>query len=92
MKVPGSMMGRVEDCAKEGEMMKRLRIGILIPAAVILLTAIATPAFASDVCPVIGGPNNPSIMTTPAEVPDKSGNPAHGADPSSPQPGDAFWN
>jgi len=58
----------------------------------VLLVGGAAPAFASNVCPVTGGPSDPTIMGTPAEVPDKSGNPAHGADPGDPQPGDAFWN
>jgi hypothetical protein len=57
-----------------------------------VLLADAAPALASNVCPVTGGPNDPQIKGTPAEVPDKSGNPAHGDDPSDPQPGDAFWN
>jgi hypothetical protein len=73
-------------------MMLRLRISVLVPAAIALLIAIATPVFASNVCPVVGGPNNPEIKATPAEVKDMSGNPAHGGDPSSPEPGDAFWN
>jgi hypothetical protein len=60
-------------------------------AAVAVLTA-AAPAFASNVCPVIGGPDNPQIIGTPAEVPDMTGNPAHGGDPSTPEPGDVFWN
>lgn len=72
--------------------MRHLRMLALVALAVVLFAAIASPAFASNVCPVIGGPNNPEIKATPAEVPDKSGNPAHGVDPSSPQPGDAFWN
>lgn len=58
---------------------------------VVLLLAGAVPVLASNVCPVTGGPNNPTIKSTPAEVPDKSGNPAHGEDPSNPRPGDAFW-
>ncbi len=57
-----------------------------------ILVGGAAPAFASNVCPVVGGPGDPTIMGTPAEVPDQSGNPAHGADPGDPQPGDAFWN
>lgn len=86
-------MGRAEGVArrKEGDTMKFLRTRVLVPGAVVLLTAIAAPAFASAVCPVIGGPNNPTIKATPAEVPDKSGNPAHSNDPSSPEPGTAFW-
>jgi len=59
---------------------------------VVLLMTGAVPVLASNVCPVIGGPNDPTIMGTPAEVPDKSGNPAHGADPGEAQPGDVFWN
>ena len=58
----------------------------------VLLLGGAVPAFASNVCPVIGGPNNPSIKGTPATVPDMSGNPAHGTDPGEAQPGDVFWN
>jgi hypothetical protein len=58
----------------------------------VVLLGSAAPALASNVCPVIGGPGDASIKTTPAEVPDKSGNPAHGLDPTNPQPGDAFWN
>ena len=58
----------------------------------VLLVGGAAPVFASDVCPVVGGPNDPSIKGTPAEVPDKSGNPAHGGAGLNPQPGDAFWN
>lgn len=82
--------------AEEGYVM-RLRTRMSVPLVVALLAAIATPAFASNVCPVIGGPNNPEIKATPAEVPDKSGNPAHGTQdadgsPVNPQPGDAFWN
>ncbi len=62
-----------------------------------LLLAASVPAFASNVCPVIGGPNDPTIMSTPAEVPDMANNPAHGTQdadgtPVNPQPGDAFWN
>lgn len=62
-----------------------------------IVTALAVPAFASNVCPVIGGPNNPEIKATPAEVPDKRDNPAHGTQaadgsPVNPQPGDVFWN
>jgi hypothetical protein len=59
---------------------------------VVVLLMGAAPVFASNVCPVTGGPNDPTIKATPAEVPDKSGNPAHGEDPSNPRPGDAFWN
>jgi len=77
--------------------MRDLRVRVLVPLTVILLSAVATPTFASNVCPVTGGPNNPEIKSTPAEVPDKAGNPAHGTQdadgtPVSPQPGDAFWN
>lgn len=57
-----------------------------------LLAAVGAPAHASNVCPVIGGPKSPEIKATPAEVPDMSGNPAHGGDPSTPEPGDVFWN
>jgi hypothetical protein len=56
------------------------------------LLASAAPALASNVCPVIGGPDGATIKSTPAVVPDKSGNPAHGEDPNNPRPGDAFWN
>jgi len=61
---------------------------------VVLLLAGAVPVLGSNVCPVTGGPNDPTIKGTPAEVPDKSGNPAHGGFPPdiNPQPGDAFWN
>jgi hypothetical protein len=72
--------------------MLRIRKSVLVPAAVALLIAFAAPVFASNVCPVVGGPNNPEIHSTPAEVKDMLGNPAHGGDPSSPEPGDAFWN
>ena len=73
--------------------MRRLRRLILVPMFIIgALTASAAPVFASFVCPVVGGPGDPQIFGTPAVVPDKSGNPAHGADPGDPQPGDAFWN
>ena len=70
---------------------------VFVPALVVILVAVAVPAFASNVCPVIGGPNNPQIKATPAEVPDKRDNPAHGTQdergtPVNPQPGDAFWN
>lgn len=80
------------DAKQRGDKMKSLRTCMLVLAAVMLLTVIATPVFASNVCPVIGGPNDPTIKATPAEVRDMSGNPAHGDDPSSPEPGDAFWN
>jgi hypothetical protein len=67
---------------------------VLITTATVVAIALAGPtaAFADNVCPVIGGPNNPSIKSTPAIVPDKDGNPAHGGDPAAAQPGDAFWN
>ena len=68
------------------------RIGFSSLLVGVLLVGGAAPVLASNVCPVVGGPNDPSIKGTPAEVPDKSGNPAHGADPGTPQPGDAFWN
>jgi len=73
--------------------MSRFRRIIFVPllAAGILLAG-AAPTFASNVCPVIGGPNDAEIKGTPALVPDKSGNPAHGGDPAEAQPGDAFWN
>jgi len=74
-----------------------IRALVCVPILLALLLAITLPAFASNVCPVIGGPNNPTIKATPAEVPDKSDNPAHGTQaadgtPANPQPGDAFWN
>jgi hypothetical protein len=71
---------------------------VFVPALLGILVAVAVPAFASNVCPVIGGPNNPQIKATPAEVPDKRDNPAHGTQDAqtgeavNPQPGDAFWN
>jgi hypothetical protein len=69
---------------------RKLVISSLLVMVVLLMSA--APALASNVCPVVGGPNDPTIMGTPAEVPDMSNNPAHGEDPSNPQPGDAFWN
>jgi len=73
--------------------MTRLRKLLLVPVFVVgALFASAAPTFASNVCPVIGGPGDASIHGTPAVVPDKTGNPAHGANPADPQPGDAFWN
>ncbi|HEY3071865.1 MAG TPA: hypothetical protein VGJ46_03535 [Candidatus Limnocylindrales bacterium] len=73
--------------------MSRLRklVSVLVLSGGAVLAG-AAPVFASNVCPVIGGPGDPQIHGTPAVVPDKSGNPAHGADPSDPHPGDAFWN
>jgi hypothetical protein len=74
-------------------LMARLRkIAMSFALLVALLLATAAPAFASNVCPVVGGPGSPTIKSTPAGVPDKGGNPAHGEDPTAPQPGDAFWN
>jgi hypothetical protein len=70
--------------------LRRLAVSSLLVIGVLLVSA--APALASNVCPVTGGPDSATIKTTPAEVPDKSGNPAHGEDPNSPQPGDAFWN
>jgi hypothetical protein len=70
--------------------LRKLAISALLVIGVLLVSA--APALASNVCPVTGGPNDPTIKATPAEVPDKSANPAHGVDPSNPQPGDAFWN
>ena len=70
--------------------LRRLIVSSLF--VVVMLLAGAAPALASNVCPVTGGPNDPQIKSTPAEVSDKSGNPAHGEDPSDPKPGDAFWN
>ena len=72
--------------------MRKLRKLIAVPLIAGALALSAVPAFASNVCPVTGGPNDPSIHPTGAVVPDKSGNPAHGSDPTDPQPGDAFWN
>jgi hypothetical protein len=69
---------------------RKLAMSSLLVIGVLLVTA--APALASNVCPVTGGPNDPTIKSTPAEVPDRSGNPAHGEDPNNPQPGDAFWN
>lgn len=74
-----------------------IRAIVCVPILLALLLAITLPVFASNVCPVIGGPNNPTIKATPAEVPDKRDNPAHGTQaadgtPVNPQPGDAFWN
>jgi hypothetical protein len=64
---------------------------------VTMLLVAAVPVSASNVCPVTGGPSDPTIKSTPAEVPDQTGNPAHGdqdasGTPVNPQPGDAFWN
>jgi hypothetical protein len=75
--------------------LRKLVFSMLFVSALLLSSAV--PAFASNVCPVTGGPNDPTIKSTPAEVPDKSGNPAHGEQddsgtPVDPQPGDAFWN
>jgi hypothetical protein len=73
--------------------MARIRkVAMSLSILVTLLLATAAPALASNVCPVVGGPNDPTIKSTPAEVTDMSGNPAHGVDPSDPHPGDAFWN
>lgn len=74
---------------------RRLVLSSLL--TVLMLLGGAVPVLASNVCPVTGGPNDPTIKSTPAEVPDKSGNPAHGeqdadGNPVDPQPGDAFWN
>ena len=68
---------------------RKLAMSVALGAG--LLLAAAAPAFASVVCPVIGGPNNAQIKPTPADVPPKTDNPAHGADPLNPRPGDAFW-
>ena len=72
--------------------MKKLVRIALVPAILAAFLLGAVPAFADNVCPVIGGPNNPSIHGTPAEVPDMDGNPAHGSNPANPSPGDVFWN
>jgi hypothetical protein len=73
--------------------MSHLRKFAIAPLLVVSLLLVgAAPALADNVCPVIGGPNDPSIKGTPAIVPDMDANPAHGADPSDPHPGDAFWN
>jgi hypothetical protein len=77
--------------------MRRFRKAILIPVVMALFIASAVPAFADNVCPVIGGPNNPQVKGTDAVVPDMDGNPAHGTqdaagNPVNPSPGDVFWN
>ncbi|HEY3058675.1 MAG TPA: hypothetical protein VGL99_06840 [Chloroflexota bacterium] len=72
--------------------MRRLRKLVFVPAVAAVWLAGAIPAFADNVCPVIGGPSNPTIMGTPAVVKDMDGNPAHGANPADPKPGEAFWN
>lgn len=69
---------------------RKLALSSLLVVAALLLSA--APTLASNVCPVIGGPNDPTIKGTPAVVPDMSGNPAHGEDPADPHPGDTFWN
>jgi hypothetical protein len=69
---------------------RKLAMSSIFVIGVLLMSA--APALASNVCPVTGGPNGATIKSTPAEVPDKSSNPAHGEDPSNPQPGNAFWN
>jgi hypothetical protein len=65
---------------------------VFVPALAAFWLAAAVPAFADNVCPVVGGPNNPTIKTTPAVVKDMDTNPAHGANPADPKPGDVFWN
>jgi hypothetical protein len=75
-------------------MMRRLLFASVLLG---LLLSASLPAFASNVCPVVGGPDNAEIKSTPAEVPDKSTNPAHGTQdsngtPVNPQPSDVFWN
>jgi hypothetical protein len=77
---------------KERQMARVRKLTLSSLLVVVVLLMGAAPALASNVCPVTGGPNDPTIKSTPAEVPDKSGNPAHGEDPTNPQPGDAFWN
>ena len=72
--------------------MRKLRKLVAVPLVAGALAISAVPALASNVCPVTGGPNDPTIHGTPAVVPDKSGNPAHGSNPADPGPGDAFWN
>lgn len=71
---------------------RKLTLSSLLVVVVLLTGAAPALASTSNVCPVTGGPDNATIKSTPAEVPDKSGNPAHGEDPSNAQPGDAFWN
>ena len=83
---------------------RKLTLSSLLVVVVLLTGAAPALASTSNVCPVTGGPDNATndeffapkeglIKSTPAEVPDKSGNPAHGGeDPSNAQPGDAFWN
>ncbi len=71
------------------------RIRTLVMSSLLVIATLlisAAPTLASNVCPVTGGPNDPTIKSTPAEVPDKGSNPAHGEDPNNPRPGDAFWN
>lgn len=71
--------------------MAHLRRLFLVPLFIVgALAASAVPVFAANVCPVIGGPNNPQIHATPAVVPNKDANPAHGDAPIG--PGDVFWN
>lgn len=75
-------------------LMRRILLSGAVSVA-LLLSSVglggSSAAFASNVCPVIGGPSNATIKTTPAMVPDKTGNPAHGG--SGPgAPGDVFWN
>ena len=73
-------------------MRKLFRLAVL-PAMLALFIGSATGAFGDNVCPVIKGGE---IKGTPAEVPDKTGNPAHGTQdengPVNPGPGDVFWN
>jgi hypothetical protein len=69
---------------------RKLAMSTLLVIGALLVSA--APTLASNVCPVTGGPNNSTIRSTPAEVPDMSLNPAHGEDPTNPRPGDAFWN
>lgn len=69
---------------------RKLAMSSLLVVVALLISA--APTLASNVCPVTGGPNDPTIKSTPAEVPDMGSNPAHGEDPSNPHPGDAFWN
>lgn len=73
--------------------MARLRKLTLLPLFIVgALAASAAPVLGANVCPVIGGPGNPQIHGTPAEVPNKDGNPAHGPTSGPIGPGDVFWN
>jgi hypothetical protein len=72
------------------------KVIIAVVAAIVLSLALAGPVLADPpqgkvdkaVCPVIGGPNNPSIKGTPALVSVPSNNPAIGTETL---PGNIFW-